>query len=134
MFKKNSYSDEAVNVVYEGYSACEMAQLGVFSNESLEVWIYASEGPVPHFHFKNSAKNIEGCIKLTASEYFSHNGKGNTLNSSQRKALMNFLFAPSEDLPTITNWQALVFLWNSNNRNYQIPNNTPMPDYSLLKN
>lgn len=113
------------------HPANEMAQLdGTFSNESFHIWVYSKEGNIPHFHFKNTKE--EGCICLETPEYFSPGGKEAKLNSKQKKALVEFLQEPADEIIPVTNWQAILFLWNANNRDYPVKN-IPMPDYLELE-
>ncbi len=133
MSNKEIIANNLLNAELGIDSACEMAQMPeVFSSESLELWVYGKEGSVPHFHFKNDAIKVEGCIKFLSPEYFPHANKTDTLSSRQRKALVEYLSQKSTDVPTLTNFQFMVILWNTNNRRYSIPADTQMPDYAKL--
>jgi hypothetical protein len=111
----------------------EMAQIGLFDQYSL--YVYGREGPVAHFHLlKGNPDNPswQTCIKIETSEYFHHDGKEGTLNSKQKKHLVDFFNTSNQDLPQITNWQSTVVAWNQNNPRWRIDRNTTMPEYSLL--
>lgn len=114
------------------FAAYEMAQIGIFSRDHLTIWIYGSEGPIPHFHFINKEKGIHGCVRLDRAEYFIHGRYDSTLNVYQKKALVEFLLAPSDDenFPG-SNWSALLYTWNVNNPKYKVPAKQ-MPDYLEL--
>ena len=67
----------------------EMALLGNF--DDYEVMVYEGEGTIPHFHFRNLQNGKQGCIKLLTNEYFFHGQYTDTLNSKERKLLVNYL-------------------------------------------
>lgn len=119
----------------------EMAQIGLFDQYILYVYgeanAYGREGPVAHFHLlKGSPDNPswQTCIKIETSEYFHHDGKEGTLNSKQKRHLVDFFNTSNQGLPQITNWQSSVVAWNQNNPRWRIDRNTSMPDYLVLQN
>lgn len=114
----------------------EMARVG-FTKNNIEILIYTDDpGKIPHFHFfdRNKDKDNEGCIRIDKPEYFNHNGKDLKLNSSQRKELIDFLKSDHKGKRfNGTNWEFIVQMWNDNNSDVEMDEDTPMPDYKLLK-
>ena len=114
------------------HTATEAARIGGFSKDSIILRVYEGEGPIPHFHFDNDEKNIHGCIRLDCAKYFSHGNKQSTLNSEQRKELVNYLTARSDEEGfTGTVWRLIVFMWNLSNPHYRISADI-MPNYLNL--
>lgn len=115
------------------HSAYEMSSVGSFAKETLTIWVYGGEGNIPHFHFVNKEKGIHGCVRIDAPEYFTHGGATSTLNSKQKKALVEYLSSPYDGDLGFPIWKAVLLLWNSNNSSDErLPLSTPMPDYSKL--
>ena len=112
----------------------EMARIG-FTNDSYEVYVNTDDpGDIPHFHYRKKG-TWEGhtCIRLDKPEYFQHGDKQATLNSKQKKELVNFLKSkPLKAKRFDTNWEYLINEWNANNSNIEIAEDTKMPDYNKL--
>lgn len=111
----------------------EMALLGNF--DDYEVMVYEGEGTIPHFHFRNLQNGKQGCIKLLTNEYFFHGQYTDTLNSKERKLLVNFLKSePKKQYQKIfaeglTNFDVLCLLWDMNNDDEISLNDVKMPNY-----
>ena len=114
-----------------------MARVG-YSGD-LEVYVNTNDGGnIPHFHLRdpNNWDKFHTCIKITSAEYFPHEGKEDTLNSTQRKELYEFMsgkvslnkYKDKFD----NNWELVCFLWDMNNSNISIPDDAEMPDYRKL--
>lgn len=112
----------------------EMARIG-FTEDGYEVYVWTDDaGKIPHFHYRTKdKKTFNSCIKIEVPEYFFHKGKEDTLNSKQRKMLINFLKSNDVDSPGDTHWTSLIKEWNRNNSDIRISIDTPMPDYTQLK-
>lgn len=112
----------------------EMARIG-FTNDSYEVYVNTDDpGDIPHFHYRKKG-TWEGhtYIRLDKPEYFQHGDKQATLNSKQKKELVNFLKSkPLKAKRFDTNWEYLINEWNANNSNIEIAEDTKMPDYNKL--
>ena len=119
----------------------EMARVGYMGKRGeYEVYVRTDDpGHVPHFHLRDSAtqgKNFETCIELKNNRYFLHGGYTDTLNSSQRKCLADFMEAPNEYFGN--NYVATVYAWNINNstENIKIKKDEHgriiMPDYRTI--
>ena len=120
----------------------EMARIGYLYDkkgrpeEQFEVYINTNDdGDRPHFHLRYEPDwdEFHSCIRIDCCEYFEHEGKESTLNSSMRKRLVNFLTSINEDDDSKTNWQVLVIEWNRNNSNQKVDKDIEMPDYLNLK-
>lgn len=113
----------------------EMARVG-FMNGKYEVYIHTDDpGNIPHFHIwdkETRGQNFHTCVKIIAPEYFHHTGKENILNNKMKKELIEFLQLPSRNKRYSTNWEYLVSMWNDNNSNINIPEDTSMPNYMKL--
>ena len=117
------------------HSLLEMARVGTF--DGYTVSLYSSEGKYPHFHFYNSEKEIEGCIRLDVPEYFIHDGKKDMLDSREKKDLIKWLNSYHKEYKALgvdlTIYKYMCILWNDNNPDH-IYNDLQMPDYKLLPN
>ena len=113
----------------------EMARVGFFSN--FEVWIRTDDpGNIPHFHVwdQNSKGGLfHTCVKILEPEYFHHTGKEDVFNSKQKKELIEFLNAkPLKSKWHPTNWDFIITVWNANNSKFEVPEDSPIPDYTKL--
>lgn len=97
-------------------------------------------GKIPHFHYvdaismgKDRKKGFHTCIKITEASYFKHGNHTDELNSSQKKALHQFLSKPFKQSNFhITNWEFIVAAWNDNNSDVLVDESLAMPDYRNL--
>lgn len=111
----------------------EMARVGEFNN--FKVSVYECEGLISHFHiYKGNLKKPEfhSCIRIDINEYFLHGNKLDILNSKQRKDLMEWLLSNNEDLD-VSNYTAIIILWNMNNRKLKLNKDREIPNYLELK-
>lgn len=93
----------------------EMAKVGHFGDYIIEM--FSNEGPIPHFHFVNvHNKQVKGCIYLTKNKYFMHGCYTATLNSKERKLLVEFL---NQKANGISKYKDLCIKWNWTNSDYQ---------------
>lgn len=113
----------------------EMARIGFIDN--LEVLIWTDDpGNIPHFHIRDiltKGKKFHCRVQIDRPEYFKHTGKEDSLNSKQKKNLVNFLNSTSKlGGIEIKNWDKVVMYWNDNNSNLILPDDLEMSDYNLL--
>lgn len=108
----------------------EMAEIGRY--KGLQIKIYGSEGPIPHFHFEDSKR--KGCICLKEAKYFKHGKYQDTLKTKELKDLVEFLKSPHKFFGKygMTNWQVICVYWGDNNLDYQVDVELPMPNYLEL--
>lgn len=111
----------------------EMAQIGGIDNNLIAYVRSNDPGNIPHFHIVDKTtlgSKFHTCVKIESPEYFHHTGKEDTLNSKQRKSLVNFLnsLTPLE----ISHWKFLLLTWNTNNSNKKLSMDLPMPNYLEL--
>ena len=113
----------------------EMARLGYF--DDYEIFVFTNDsGKIPHFHIRDSntmGQKFHTCIRIDKAEYFHHTGKEDILNKKERKELVNFLNSKYRNRDNETNWSHLVDLWNDNNSDIELDDNTNMPDYINIK-
>ena len=111
----------------------EMAKVGEMDNK-LVIYVRSNDaGNIPHFHIVDKqtlGDKFHTCIKIESPEYFHHEGKEDTLNSKQRKNLIEFF--KKSDKWGDNYWKIVVQEWNRNNSDYDINPNTPIPDYTKL--
>lgn len=111
----------------------EMAKVGELDNK-LVVYIRSNDpGNIPHFHIVDKSTlgdKFHTCIKIEVAEYFHHTGKEDTLNSKERKQLVDFL--NKNDKWGDNYWKIVIQEWNRNNSDYDINPNLSMPDYTKL--
>lgn len=112
----------------------EMASIGDIDSKLTIIIRMNDPGNIPHFHIVDKTtlgSKFHTCIKIETAEYFHHTGKEDTLNSKQRKLLVNYLSSSIKN--GLSAWEYLVMTWNFNNSNMNIDEDLPMPDYTKLK-
>ena len=116
----------------------EMPSRGRFVHKGkiYELIVHYRENPVgyPHFHMHAIGTSYDDdiCIRLDVAEYFIHGNHVETLNSTGRKKLYNYL---QEEIgnSSLTRWRILVSDWNEAFRPVDIkemPNYRRLPDKS----
>lgn len=120
----------------------EMARVGFADTLEISVWTNDS-GTIPHIHITNNEPrgkktSIDACVQLEKSAYFSHGTHTDTLNSSQRRALNDFMHAKPRNGLTATNYEYAVALWNDNNSDTYVAmkrdgNKVIVPDYTNIE-
>ena len=134
-------NDATQNVLEESHLLFEMARVGYMGRRGeFEVYVRTDDpGHIPHFHLRDSAtqgREFETCIELKTNKYFIHGGYTDTLNSSQRKCLAEFMEAPNQYFGN--NYGATVYAWNTNNSTEHIEivkdvrGDIIMPDYRTI--
>lgn len=115
-----------------------MARIG-FTSDRYEVYVNTNDGgKIPHFHYRdaNDWSKFHTCIRIDRPEYFHHEGKSDVLNSKQKKALQKFMKSKvSLDRykdKFSNNWELICFMWDINNSDIQIDDNTQQPNYINL--
>ena len=115
-----------------------MARVG-FTSDRYEVYVNTNDGgKIPHFHYRdaNDWSKFHTCIRIDGPEYFHHEGKSDVLNSKQKKALQKFMKSKvSLDRykdKFSNNWELICFMWDINNSDIQIDDNTQQPNYINL--
>ena len=110
----------------------EMSQVGTFNKYTILVWTN-DLGNIPHFHIVDTStlgRSFHSCVKIELPEYFHHEGKTDTLNSRQRKALVDFLEKPFDE--DTSNWEYLIMTWNINGSGKRLSKKMPIPDYTNI--
>lgn len=126
--------------LYGALNLNEMARIGfICQRPILEIYIHTDDpGNIPHFHIRDykksgqSGNEFHTCVQFKNNEYFHHTGKEDSLNSYQRKELVQFLSQKYRGRDGYTNWQKLVDDWNDNNSSMQIDEDIPMPNYRII--
>lgn len=115
-----------------------MARVG-FTSDKYEVYVNTNDGgKIPHFHYRdaNDWSKFHTCIRIDCPEYFHHEDKSDVLNSKQRKELQKFMKSKvSLDRykdKFSNNWELICFMWDINNSDIQIDDNTQQPNYINL--
>ena len=94
---------------------------------------------IPHFHIIDSTsyKNIKSCefhtcLEIGNPKYFHHKNerKEDKINKSFAKQLISFL--SSKKKGDLTNWDYVITLWNDNNSQMNVDEDTPIPDYTKI--
>ena len=119
----------------EIYGAARVGYSGKY-----EVYVNTDDaGKLPHCHIRDKAdwSLFHSCIRLDTAEYFLHAGKESTLNASQRKQFQQFMEGPVTLSKYVgkfdNNWELACFLWDINNSDVVIPEDTEMPNYLTLR-
>ena len=113
----------------------EMARIG--SYDEVEVVVFTNDpGKIPHFHIRDIVTRgsiFHSCVRIDKAEYFKHTEKEDILNSKDKKDLVKFLKEKTNSKIFIgTNWQLLLYMWNLNNSDVIIDEDTAMPEYNNL--
>lgn len=128
-------------VLQEIYGMARVGSLPSIKGQVLEIYVNTNDaGNTPHFHIRDIKRDnkFSTCVCIDKAEYFLHEGKEDTLNSAQRKALNDFMREPcSKPLYDahgnhLNNWQRVCILWDENNSEQEIPEDTIQPDYTKL--
>lgn len=116
------------------HSLLKMAQVGKFS--SYTVSVYGGEGNIPHFHFYTKDRSISGCIRIDKAEYFVHGKCKDKLSAQDKKKFVEWIKSTETPFKKYTNeltvWEYIRILWDENNEDCRISDDTLMLDYSLL--
>lgn len=137
----NIVSEATKNAIKEEHLLLEMARVGYMGKKGeFEVYVRTDDsGHTPHFHLRDSAtqgKEFETCVELRTNKYFLHGGYTDTLNSSQRKCLADFMEALNQYFGN--NYGATIYAWNTNNSAEKIElekdenGNIIMPNYRTI--
>ena len=109
--------------------------------KTLEIYVNSDDpGKLPHFHVRNKDDwgEFHTCVRIDCAEYFKHGSKTDSFNSREKKALQDFMNSyPKKKLFTeggtrMNNWEYITMLWNDNNSDVEIDEDTIQPDYTLL--
>ena len=101
-----------------------------------KVEVYDNEGMVPHFHIYG--KSAEICVCLKSNKYFSHSPRHIQFsNLDQTRELNDWLSRYNvkisrQEGQKITNYQALIKVWNMLNEHAQLKPDTKQPDYGIM--
>ena len=124
----------------EYWQLYEMSKVGEISNYT--IFINSDDpGNIPHFHIIDSAsyKNKKSgpwefhtCLEIGNPKYFHHKSerKEDKINKSFAKQLISFL--SSKKKGDLTNWDYVITLWNDNNSQMNVDEDTPIPDYTKI--
>lgn len=112
----------------------EMARIGKY--ETFDVYVHTDDsGKIPHFHIwdcSTRGQNFHTCIRIDEPKYFHHTGKEDVLKNKEIKKLIDFLQSKPKNGKFNSNWELLVYMWNLNNSDVEISENSIMPNYMLL--
>ena len=93
-----------------------------------KIFVYSREGfNEPHFHIIRY-RHLDCCIKILSNEYFIHGTHTGTLNNKEAEILYNW-FKKDKN-----NWTRIINERNKhiNDKNFLIPIDYPIPDYTRL--
>lgn len=101
-------------------------EMKIFANEELSP-------KAPHIHIRNTVNDAESYLNLLEPDYYYDHGEPAYLTREAIDDLKEFLESPCIHFKTMTNWEFLVYCWNSYNENYRIDcESNTLPDYSKL--
>jgi hypothetical protein len=108
-------------------SLLEMAKIGSYNNHLIYIYPEPLGNPSFHLKYKDEWEVVLQIKDLSILEV--KNGtftKGSQLSSNERKELIKYLQTkrPGRDISV---WHFLIDTWNSNNEQYEIPTDTPIP-------
>ena len=83
---------------------------------------------------KGKSNEFHTCIKFDSPKYYHHIGNEDILNKKQLDNLIIFLSSkPLNTKHFKSNWELLLFIWNTQNKNIKIDDKLKMPNYNRLK-
>lgn len=101
--------------------------------KGIKVYIYESEGSIPHCHVLDPESNREACVRLDKPEYFSHGNKAWEFDSKTKKIFAEFMESYIIHGKTkIQRWEYCFLSWNGANEDFPMKNSTTIPDYRKL--
>ena len=132
--------DLVLNELNKDYNISGITRIG-FTDKGYEVFIVTDDdllSDIPHFHYRKKKKGkpneFHTCIKLDKAEYYHHNDNEDKLNKKQIENLIDFLNSkPLNTKHFKSNWELLLFIWNTQNNNIIVNHNLEIPDYNKLK-
>ena len=111
----------------------EMAKVGEM-DDRLVIYIRSNDsGNIPHFHIVDKTTlgdKFHTCVKIDKPEYFHHTGKEDTLNSRQKKNLVEFF--KKSDKWGDNYWKIVLQEWNRNNSHVEVDPKLQTPNYLEL--
>lgn len=129
-----SFNDEVLNEfeVTTNHSRFRPKKIG-----ECKVQVYGpNEGQIPHFHIEGIGNNFDYCVRVYDNHFFQHGNHRDVLNSYQYRQLHEWLQQINDkSLVPTTNWQAIVFGWESTNPECKYPENKKcreQPRYDLM--
>lgn len=128
-------SDNHYGTFYVGETLEEMARVGKVPHTKYEIHIEGSEGYTPHMHICiKSGKDVVLRIELLDNKYFREkDDKCNTLNTSERKALDEYLSELADKNYKINNWEYMCMTWNRYNPAHEIDlSKNSKPNYTII--
>jgi len=99
----------------------EMATLGTYDNHKVTLYTEPYGNPSFHLNYKNEWEvvlEIEGfeILEVKKGKF----KKGEIIPNKEMKALLNWFELTSKDSSKLTNWESLIFSWNTLNPKYKI--------------
>ena len=131
--------DLVLNELNKDYNINGITRIG-FTDKGYEVFIVTDDdllSDIPHFHYRKKKKGkpneFHTCIKITDVGYYHHLGNEDRLNKNQIDDLIKFLnFKPLNTKHFKSNWELLLFSWNTQNNNIIVNHNLEIPNYNKL--
>ena len=142
--KKFVISDPLNHTIYSEQMGIEgMSRIGTVNmrGATYEIFVCTNDpGKIPHFHVRDMDdwSRFHTCVRIDVPEYFHHGNKQDTFNSRERKQLQDFMNqCPKKKMydengNQLNNWQVICFMWDINNSDVEIKENTSQPDYTKL--
>lgn len=122
--------------IEDEHTLLEMARVGITS-DNYEIVVFTDDGgKIPHFHMRDAVTKghkFHTCIRFDSVRYFHRGNKQDTLNSKERKDLVKFLSGKCHNKRYKTNWEYALSMWNDNNSDTYIDENSTMPNYLELR-
>lgn len=103
----------------------EMSKIGSYDNHLIYIYPESLGNPSFHLKYKDEWEVILQIKDLSILEVKKGDfKKGDQLLNKERKALIDYL---NTSIGNMTKWEYLLHTWNSNNEQYEIPTDTPIP-------
>ena len=111
------YSNEMIfsnqELVNEKQITSKKNPLTIDKLNNCKVYVYGSEGQIPHFHIESEDGKFKSCVCIYSNNYFTHGGKyTNQFSSKQRKEFNEWMSK---------NWNDIKDAWEEGNPNCNFP-------------
>lgn len=113
-----------IMIYEETYAKLDLKKIG-----KCKINIYSGEGQIAHFHIEKDGFCC--CVCLNHNKYFIHPGKEDTLNSTARKKLNDYLHEINPETK-LTNWQSIQQYYYRYNPNTKEKRIEIQPDYTKM--
>ena len=100
--------------------------------EDHEIFVVTDDAiQTPHFHVWDRTQlcDLQVCFAMESATLKPHGGAERMLDEERLDRVSTFLLAPCGNNRFQTNWEYALCMWNDNNPQTPVDEQSPMPDY-----